>query len=139
MNTNLLETQALRIENIRIMLANEEKEFLHLKESIKQTTTPNIEPVVTPSFTKRQLEFRRDDAQPLVNKYKNKKYVIYKPEILDELKTKFERAKKRKEKIDKVYLIFEKFFEELNNETRIELKNDPRVELKNEPSIHIKN
>lgn len=128
--TNLLETQALRIENIRVMLAKEENEFLILKESVKQTTTPSIEPTTTPIFTHRQLEFRRDEAQPLVNKYKNSKYSIYKPEILTELKKKFELAKKRKEKADKVYTIFEKFFEELNNE--------PSINLTNEPSIHIK-
>jgi len=116
--TDLLATQALRIENIRIMLASEEKEFLFLKESVKQVITPSIESTprieTTPSFTPRQLEFRRDDAQPLVNKYKNSKYAIYRPEILAELKKKYELAKKRKEKSDKVHTIFEKFFEELN-------------------------
>ena len=66
-------------------------------------------------LTVRNKQFRRDDAQPLVNKYKNKKYENYKADILIEVRRKFELAKVQKEKKEKIYAIYDNFISE--NET----------------------
>lgn len=68
----------------------------------------------------RQLQFRRDDALTLCKKYFNKNYAAYKSQIFDEIKKKFENVKKRKANTDKIYKIFESFFEKLKAEKETE-------------------
>lgn len=67
-------------------------------------------------LSERQLQFRRDDANPLCKKFFNKSYEPYKEQILAEISKKFENVKKKKEKTDEIYSIFEKFFAELKKE-----------------------
>lgn len=54
-------------------------------------------------LTKRNLDFRRDASHQIVKKLTNKKYVKFKKEILLEIEKKYDRIKKRKEKIDNIH------------------------------------
>lgn len=102
MNTELIEKKEQIKKSLQISLLLVNDEITELKKSEK------------PELTSRQKQFSRDDAQPLVNKYKSNKYENYKHLILEEITKKFENVKKRKEKTDKIYSIYKKFFDELN-------------------------
>jgi len=67
-------------------------------------------------LTSRQLNFTRDDAKPICQKYWNKKYASKKAEILFHINKKFENVKRQKEKTDAKYVIFVKFFEDYKKE-----------------------
>ena len=92
---------------------SEKMKFVDLKLKEVRAEKPSNEPQ---KLSPRQIQFVRDDALPLCRKYFNKDYVAYKTQILDEIKKKFENAKKRKEKTDKIHHIYVKFFEKLEKE-----------------------
>lgn len=106
MNANLLKSKEQLKMNLEISLELLNKEI----DEIKATEEP--------VFTTRQLKFRQDDAQALVNKYRNIKYEKYKKEIVNEIRTKYQNLKKRKEKNEKNLAIFEKFISEMKEEMK---------------------
>lgn len=72
------------------------------------------------TFSPRELNFSKDDAETLCfKKYFNKKYQSKKNEILIFIKRKFEAVKKRKARNEKIYLTFQKFFDELEKDEKL--------------------
>jgi hypothetical protein len=104
MKTEIRPVENLTAMNVRLVLV--ENELYKLVKVENETK----------KLSDRQLQFRRDDAEPLCKKYFNKSYEPYKEQILNEISKKFENVKKRKEKTDKIYSTFEKFFAELTKE-----------------------
>jgi hypothetical protein len=104
------------IESGTIQQQKELKKLYEIKIKMIDEKISQSEPSKKVEFTERELNFSKDDAQPLCNKYFNKKYNIHKEVILTFITKKFENAKTRKGKIDKICLVFEKFFEELEKE-----------------------
>jgi len=79
-------------------------------------------------FTERELNFSKDEAPAICNKYFNKKYSIHKEIILTFIIKKFKNAKTQKGKIDKKCLVFEKFFERLEKEeSHLHIKEDNKA------------
>ena len=92
--------------SISLELVRSEIEAMKAKREVKKVE----------SFTTRQLNFLRDDAKPICQKYWNKKYRSKRSEILFHINKKFENVKRQKEKTDAKYVIFEKFFEDYKKE-----------------------
>ena len=102
MDTSLITTKKQNIRALRFSLELAEKELNEMKENSPEK----------PEFTKRNLDFSKDNAQAIVNKYKNPKYSIHKSEILSFITKKNERALKTKDKAVEICEIFKKFFDE---------------------------
>jgi len=71
------------------------------------------------TFSARELNFSKDADNAICKKYHNKKYQSKKSEILIFIKKKFEAVKIRKERTDKIYLTFQKFFDELEKDEKL--------------------
>jgi len=104
------------IESGTVQQQKDLKKILDLKIKMLDEKINKAEKSKIVEFTERELNFSRDEAIAICNKYFNKKYNIHKELILTFIIKKFENVKTQKGKIDKKYLVFEKFFEKINNE-----------------------